>query len=114
VQIQSTAGLGTGFFFAFDVPTENKKITCIITNKHVSCDQSATRQIIFHCQNKEGQLIEAERLDIPNELWNWVDHPRNDVDLCAMPLAPILTAIASKEFCIFYPCLNKDNLILYE
>jgi len=82
--------VGTGFFFSFD-RREDVYVPAIITNKHVV---KGAKRGAFHVtlkdDNGEPQVGNVERIILEDFEKCWVPHPDNDVDLCAMPLAPLL------------------------
>lgn len=99
---------GTGFFFIFPL-NDNTNIPVIITNRHVIKNSTVG---IF-------QLTEANNNDTPNigtfttvQLdkfeGRWIAHPDQNVDLCAMPIAPLLHEAKNKEKTFFYRSLSKD------
>ena len=112
-------GTGTGFFFVFDLPGKGK-IPCLITNKHVTrkhvmpnpIENSIEGEITFHLKNGEGKPEGALPCNITNSSWQWVDHPNNDIDLCALPLIPIIEELrTTKGLDIFFYFLDKSNVI---
>jgi V8-like Glu-specific endopeptidase len=99
---------GTGFFFIFPL-NDNTNIPVIITNRHV----------IKNATEGTFQLTEANNNDTPNigtfttvQLdkfeGRWISHPNQDVDLCAMPIAPLLHEAENKGKTFFYRALSKD------
>lgn len=110
VKIKTSLGSGTGFFFNFDIPNRSEKIPCLITNKHVKKD-SRTGSITFHLQNSEGNPNGTREHVIQEHLWKWVDHPLPDVDLCGLPLGPILEEMESMRFRPFWRNLTPDLII---
>lgn len=105
---------GTGFFFMFPL-SDNTNIPVIITNRHVVKN---TTDGIF-------QLTEVHNDSTPNvgtfttvHLDNfegrWVSHPDQTVDLCAMPIAPLLRAAKDQGRVFFYRSLSKDIIATSE
>lgn len=88
--VDGNRGTGTGFFFRF-ASQGDRHVPAIVTNKHVIEGASRGR---FHLSTADADGNPAysahevfafegfERL--------WVAHPETDIDLCAMPIAPIL------------------------
>lgn len=81
---------GTGFIIKFAEETRNNQyinVPAVVTNKHVI--KGAKELVIrFHSSNLYG-----ERINTPCEFTvstdNFFMHPDPNVDLCAMPLAPL-------------------------
>lgn len=107
-----TNGTGTGFFFRF---LENKEtgehIPVVITNKHV-VSGSVKGRLIF-CLRKANGLPDdsnhfAMYVDAFEKLWKM--HPDKDVDLCAMPIAPLINLAKSKGKELFYITFDASAL----
>lgn len=107
-----TNGTGTGFFFRF---LENKEtgehIPVVITNKHV-VSGSVKGRLIF-CLRKANGLPDdsnhfAMYVDGFEKLWKM--HPDKDVDLCAMPIAPLINLARSKGKELFYITFDASAL----
>ena len=102
---------GTGFFFKF-TGDDNKQIPVIITNKHVVGNMTNGKFIITKADD-QGKPLPTQHfsinIDDEFEQW-WVSHPDPSVDLCAMPIAPILRAAKLKNQRLFYRCLTKAIL----
>jgi hypothetical protein len=83
--------VGTGFMFRFKV-NEETAIPVIVTCKHVV--QGATRGRFKLHQSKIGEAPtpsgESRFVELDVFEKRWVPHPQADVDLCAMPIAPLL------------------------
>ena len=80
---------GTGFFMNFNENLE--KGTCqpvIITNKHVVKD---AKKIIFSvCRADENNNpLDQQKFTITLDEFKIINHPDNDVDLCAIPIASL-------------------------
>lgn len=79
--------IGTGFFFNFQI--KDQHIPVIITNKHVIEDCKKIRFTINEADENDNRLNEKhlngflEQDDIEKFI---VYHPKNDVDLCAIPI----------------------------
>ncbi len=82
--------MGTGFFFSFARDGE-RHVPAIVTNKHVV--EGATRGC-FHLTmgDSSGNPVYSQHEVFSFEGFQrfWMSHPEDDVDLCAMPIAPIL------------------------
>lgn len=106
VRLQTDQGIGTGFIFTFK--SENKQLVpVIVTNKHV-IDHNDKQKVKFFLHIKENDLA----TDFYQEfeyIADWVFHNDSDIDLCCIPLAPLLHQIKDKLFKeIFYIPITED------
>lgn len=86
---------GTGFIMSFlkDVK-ENNSIPVIITNKHVVRGSNSVHFVF--AELIDGKVAESLlTFNLPVGEKDWIMHPSEDVDLCAMPIAPILNYVKS-------------------
>lgn len=105
----NSTGTGTGFFFRFlDNKENNLHVPVVITNKHVI--RNATKgRLIMTTANENGEPNDKDHFqgffsDFENF---WRLHPDDDVDLCAMPIAPFINAAKEKNKNLFYIPLDK-------
>lgn len=84
--------IGTGFFFNFVVPPCRHPIPFIITNKHV-IKNSYYGKLRFTLASDDFKPLDEQYFDfdIPNFKNLFISHPDESIDLCAMPLGPILS-----------------------
>jgi hypothetical protein len=84
------SGTGTGFFFAFAKQGE-KFVPAIVTNKHV-VDGASQGTFCIHRQKQDGSPDNtvSEKFAFDNFAPRWIAHPNPRIDLCCMPIAPIL------------------------
>jgi hypothetical protein len=106
---------GTGFFFRFlDEGLSN--VPCVVTNKHVV--QGAIKgKIIFSLSDADGNPINTEHMPVEyNNFENsWIFHPEADIDLCILPIAPILQQIEEeKGRKVFFISLDKSLIPSFE
>lgn len=89
-------GVGTGFFFNF-TSDENTYVPVIITNKHV-IEGTDEGFLVFTLKDEDGNRLSDQHheLKITNFEKRWMKHPQKEVDLCIMPIGPILNQ--AKEF----------------
>lgn len=101
---------GTGFYFRF-CQNGNQSIPAIVTNKHVVAGGIKGRFHI-HLASESGGLPSAHiAFEIPEFAQQWIAHPDNDVDLCIMPIGPLLAACEEQEGkTLFYIPIGKDLL----
>jgi hypothetical protein len=87
--------VGTGFFLRYERETGHgpRAFPVLVTNKHVLKDALDIR-ILFHRADVSTEHRKPStnwdyihQHDIPAE---WIDHHDDDIDLCALPLAPLI------------------------
>lgn len=100
-------GTGTGFFYRCR-DDGDRHIPVLVTNKHVITGSITGR---FHLT-----LIKSDGLpDIGRHIFlelngfeqRWIPHPDPNVDLCVMPVAPLLQEAAKAGHRFFYVSLDK-------
>jgi V8-like Glu-specific endopeptidase len=99
---------GTGFFYSLN-EKEGQHTPVIITNKHV-IEGASKGRFILTLQNSNGgpKIGTSHGFEIDNFQSFWHPHPDASVDLCAMPIAPLLRLAEQKGEKIFYITLNKS------
>ncbi|AWK52158.1 serine protease [Clostridium beijerinckii] len=103
-------GTGTGYLFRFkDDKDNNTHIPVIITNKHVIND-AIKGKLIFSKMNDNGEPLDREHfaISIDNFETFWKKHPDNNVDLCAMPIAPFINIANQQNQKLFYIALDTS------
>ena len=111
LECQTPSGLstGTGFFFKF-LENENGHVPVIVTNKHVIQNATAGRFIITK-SDAQGNPIQTDHftVNITADFQQfWRHHPDPNVDLCAMPLAPIVNAAEQQGQRLFYVVFDRS------
>jgi len=104
---------GTGFFFNFlEDKANNNHVPVVVTNKHVIKNASKGKLIITKA-NEKGEPIDTEHFTIALDNFEsfWRLHPEDDVDLCAMPIAPFLHEAQKRGDKLFYIPFTKDLLL---
>ncbi len=103
---------GTGFFFNFaEDESQKTHVPVVVTNKHVIKDAARGKLIITKC-GKDGNPIDTEHFTLHFENFEnlWRQHPDDEVDLCAMPLAPYINEANKRGEKLFYIPFGKDLL----
>lgn len=111
VQLKEGMATGTGFFYQF-FHEEEKTVPAIITNKHVIKD--GIRGVLnFSICDEKGELIENDKytVNIDDFENKWILHPDPNVDLCMLPIAPILIEAIEKNKRLYISTLTKENLL---
>jgi hypothetical protein len=102
-----TIGQGTGFIMNLCLRPETQEgIPVIITNKHV-VRNSVVNVFEFCTQDSEGQPLDTKSFGIKYMEAPWINHPNADVDLCCLPVVPILGQIPPTVK-IFYIPMGMD------
>ena len=100
--------VGTGFFFTFPL-NDNTNIPVIITNRHVIEDSVVgTFQLTEADEDGMPKIGNFTNVTLDAFEGHWVNHPDKDVDLCAMPIAPLFHAAKDQGKSFFYRSLGKD------
>lgn len=109
VRIETDTGTGTGFFYRFGVKEDGWYVPAIVTNKHVIADTSIGKFLISKA-NAQGMpdLKRHETYTFENFSSRWVPHPLAAIDLCAMPIAPILIKARETNTALFYRSLDAS------
>lgn len=105
-------GTGTGYLFRFkDDKENNTHIPVIITNNHV-VEDAIQLKFIFTKMDIEGNPIDKEHFGVEIEIESmksyWVSHPDKRVDLCAIPVGPIINTARDKGQSLFYIPLDMS------
>lgn len=103
-------GTGTGFFFNL-LERDGSHVPVIITNKHV-VRGTVKGKFILTTADENGHPTYTNHFTVQFDNFEkqWRFHPDNDVDLCAIPIAPILTAMQEKKQHLFFRSLNANML----
>ncbi len=104
------SSVGTGFIFSL-FSTDNFNIPVIVTNKHVVVG-SKTGKMRFSRKSPTGEvdLNNTLSLTIENFESRWIFHPSTDVDLCVMPIAPLINEFAQKNQLPFLVLIDQSSV----
>jgi hypothetical protein len=86
----SEVGTGTGFFFSFPTNKPNEQLPVIVTNKHV-VEGAKTLALKFKLTKQDGAVDHSSNFEIRYDDPFIINHPLNDVDLCCLPIAHLIT-----------------------
>jgi len=101
-------GTGTGFFYRF-AEQQDVHVPAIVTNKHVVAGAQKGR---FHVTlvgadgNPNYKSHETYTFDGFQQFWT--QHPDPAIDLCAMPIAPLVNAARRTNSSLFYIAIDKS------
>ncbi|SIR15218.1 Trypsin-like peptidase domain-containing protein [Alkalispirochaeta americana] len=98
---------GSGFFYAF-LRTEEKHVPCIVTNKHV-VDGATEGKIHLTTADDKGNPELGNHIEIRLGDFSkmWVGHPDKNIDLAAIPIAPLLHEAEERKVRFFYVMLDE-------
>ena len=110
IQCQSANGsesTGSGFFFAFaqSGPLEGgaTHVPAIVTNRHVIAGAVSGRFSLTVKGADGGPSVGNHiTISLDNFAARWIGHPDPNVDLCAMPIGPLLTKAAESQQSFFF------------
>lgn len=105
---------GTGFFFNF-LENGDSYFPAIVTNKHVV--EGASRGLfLMTVSDENGEPVNTEHIPIEfdNFEQQWIFHPDPNVDLCIMPIAPVINRLNSFGKDAFYVALSKEIIPNFE
>lgn len=105
-----TVGTGSGFFYAF-ARVGDQHVPAIVTNKHVVAGAKVGR-FSLTLRSAEGTPIVGTHITVQLDQFEqrWIAHPDSGVDLCAMPIAPLLHEALKSGRPFFY--IHLDDSLL--
>ncbi len=109
---ESNRGFGTGFFFNW--PTENEwSCPLLVTNKHVVANATVGRVRVHTSTLKDGVRIPSgasHGIEIHFFSEQWINHPEENVDLCAMPFGVVLHELRLDGVEVFANYLQREMI----
>lgn len=102
---------GTGFLFRF-LDDGDLHVPAIVTNRHV-VKGSATGSFQVNVADASGAPSLGDHITVNLDKFGqrWIGHPDPDVDLCIMPIAPVIEGAKAQGKTLFYRMLHKDLLL---
>lgn len=103
-------GTGTGFFYSLDKEGD-QHVPVIVTNKHV-VDGATKGRFLLALQDPAGgpAIGKSQAFELDTFEQRWKSHPDPNVDLCAMPIAPLLKEAEQRNQKLYYVPLDKELL----
>lgn len=103
--------IGTGFFYSFHSANANDFIPVIVTNKHVVKNALKGTFVLTLMKNDGSPDVgNVYRFTISDFEKCWIPHPDPNVDLCIMPIVPLLNVAEQTGKHFFYRCLDTSLL----
>jgi hypothetical protein len=101
------SSVGTAFGFEF-LKQGEESIPALVTNKHVIAEADKGIFFLHKTQSGGGPILGSKApVQLDNFEKRWIPHPDSSVDLCIMPIAPLLYEAREKGFEIFYTPFDK-------
>jgi hypothetical protein len=99
---------GTGFFYSLN-KGEHEHIPVIVTNKHV-IEGAIKGRFLIAIDNGVGfpEVGASRFFELDKFQDRWFLHPDDTVDLCVMPLAPLVRQAQSIGVNLFFQALDKS------
>jgi len=101
--------IGTAFFFNFKLDND-RIIPVLVTNKHVVANSSSGTFLIHEAtHDSQGNKIPSTTsitVEVNSFADRWIGHP-GDVDVCAMPVAPLHQQLQASNRDLFYIPLEE-------
>lgn len=103
-------GTGTGFFYSLN-NNGDQHVPVIITNKHIVAGAVKGRFLLTLQEASGGPSVGAcQAFELDAFEQRWAPHPDPNVDLCAMPIAPLLREAEQRNQKFFYVTFDKELL----
>jgi len=104
-------GTGTGFFYRVKEQDDGTHIPVIVTNKHVIKDASKGRfRLTLQNTDKLPDIGNHVTIEFNNFEQRWKHHPLSDIDLCVMPIAPLIHQAEEQSKRFYFIPLDKSLL----
>jgi len=105
---------GTGFFYILNEQND-QHIPVIITNKHVVSGSNKVRFLLTSRDNNGLPIIgDFGRIELDDFKHFWRPHPDPSIDLCVIPIAPLLREIQRIGRQPFFVSMDKTLLMSTE
>jgi len=107
---EGNTSVGTGFFYDFN-QFEGKSIPAVVTNKHVieNIEEGGFLLNLLDA-NDDLDFVDHKQVIINDFENQWISHPDPNIDLCVMPIAPIVNLANTHGNKMFYVKLENSLL----
>lgn len=108
----NSTSVGTGFFVSFMTEeATGRSIPVIVTNRHVVKGAHTGTFVLTKATDAGDPDIGVfETFVLPHYESLWIAHPDPSVDLCIMPLAPLLNAAHTKGTTFFFKSFIEETI----
>jgi hypothetical protein len=100
---------GTGFFFNF-LNESQQTVPLIITNRHVVEGSKEIKLYFKKVKDNLPDYSEAFVVTIPNGPSTVILHPDKNVDLAAIPTAPIYSELDKRQIGVYYIAADENSI----
>lgn len=107
LRIEAGTSVGTAFIYSVKID-EKTEIPLIVTNKHVVRKSEIVNFSLHESMQVDGQNVPAGKFININYKSKWINHPNDEVDLCATALQPLISQISKTGKSIYYIKLTED------
>lgn len=105
------SSVGTGFFVCFMTKEDGRSIPVIVTNRHVVKGALTGMFLLTKAMaSGDAEIGALETFKLANFENLWIGHPEPDVDLCIMPLGPLLNEAEAKGVRFFYKAFVEATI----
>lgn len=105
IDVDGNAFASTGFFYCANV-VSGRGVPLLITNKH-AVDNAAQSSIVLTILPASGQK-QYQQFVLQQYSASWIDHPDPHVDLCALPIGPLINEIVNEGSWVHIEPLSKN------
>ena len=101
-------GTGTGFFYNLGQKGD-QRAPVIVTNKHVVAGSVKGRFLLtLRNEKNDPDIGNTKSFELDNFETRWIPHPDDNVDLCVMPIAPLIQEAEATNTLFYYVMLDKQ------
>jgi hypothetical protein len=100
---------GTGFYFQF-CEHDGRHVPAIVTNRHVVRESTMGRFHVHLSPSQDTAPTGQTCVGIRDFEKAWIGHPDPDVDLCVMPIGPLIGPSKQQEKQLFYRMMSSELL----
>lgn len=105
--VPSGVSTGTGFFYSLN-RNGDQHVPVIVTNKHVVEGSTRGRFLLTLQESSGGPNVgNSKAFELDNFQQRWTPHPDGSIDLCVMPIAPLLIEASNTNTRFFFTTLDK-------
>lgn len=106
--LDGKSGLGTGFVVQFELDG-GRMLLCLVTNIHVVKNLKSGYAVFHHGEIKDGKVQPTQEfLKAGFNEHDWVPHPENEIDLCALPINGFLQEWHDRGKPVYAPAISED------
>lgn len=102
---------GTGFLFRFGVDGD-LSTPLLVTNKHV-VEGAKVGRLQLNMADSTGKLLPGQHksFQVDNFEQQWILHPDDNIDLCVMPIGPLINLVRNQGQDVFFVMLDYSLIL---